>query len=288
MAAQSSSRATLVAMAASSLAAAAALTAGLNSRSSATMAAAVVALVSASSAALILYGSRRAEPASNARHPPASAMEAYFWSYVVALALFSMGAGVTLLEGVERLKQPQPVADAQLVMLGLGGAAALLALSAWNAVRTLAPRHGQGALVAALRTVKDPALFTVVLAQILAVLAFSIALAGVALVEVHGVRAADGVAALSIGLAVAAAAAVLALEVKRLITDPMASGTVRDGARQTAETVAGAGLPIGTAQVAQVALETKSTAAATASQPLQKPHVLPRDAGGKGRGKRRR
>lgn len=284
MSADGATHASLGALAASLAAAATALVAVFACGSSAALAAAVLALVGASSQALMLYGTRTAAAATGSRHPATLAMDAYFWSYVVAIALFSMGAGVALIEGVERLKQPRPSTGADTGLIAMAVGWAVLALAAWRAAQTLAPRRAEGSLLYALRASQDPVLITEIVALAAGALAFAVAMAGIAITEMQGWREADGVSALLIGLLLAAVAALLAIEVRRLIAGAAADET-REAQRIIAEAMT-------TTVPLPLSLETKSAEATAASpQPAQagqKPQLHARDTGGKGTGKRRR
>jgi hypothetical protein len=274
MTVEGSRRAVQVACAANLLAAAAALGVLTVARSSVVVAAAVAALVCLSSAALMLLRIGPAAAGSKGTRATAAPADASFWSCVVALGLFSMGSGVAMLEGVERLKQMQPTAgageDPGVVMLALVGAMTVLALSAWLAANSREVRAAQ-----------DPVLLTVVVAQSAATISFAIALTCLALTELQGVRPADGAGAVAIGLMLAAAAAVLAVEIKRII------------AADRSET---GDAPFVAPSLAGLTLETISAEARPDTHspptPLQpadaKPQLHPRDTGGKPRGKRRR
>jgi divalent metal cation (Fe/Co/Zn/Cd) transporter len=281
MTAAGSSRSIVVALAASLVAAVGALGASILTHSSAAMAAAVTALICASSAALILYCVDGAANATGHQHQAAVPTNAHFWSYVAGIGLFSMGAGVALLEGIERLKQPLPLAQADTALLALGIGLAAFVVSIWQVLRISGARRIGETRVAGLRASQDPVLLTVVTAQVAGAAALAVALAGVVLAGQTGAREADGVAALAIGLVLAAVAALLAIEVRRLIMG------VQHGTPDPMLTDAAPLLPS-----MQLAPETKSTdppaSPAPASQSAQKPQIHARDGGAKGRGKHRR
>lgn len=280
MTADGSSRAIMVALAASLVAAVAALGASILTHSSAAMAAAVTALICASSAALILYGASRAVVAAGSSHQAAVPTDAHFWSYVAGIGLFSMGAGVALLEGIERIKQPMPLTEIDTGLLALGIGLAAFAVSVWQVLRISGARRTGETLVAGLRGSHNPVLLTVVIAQVAGAAALAVALAGVVLTAQAGSREADGVAALAIGLVLAAVAALLAIEVRRLIMG------VQHGTTGRMLNDAAPLLPS-----MQLAPETKSAdppaSPAPASQSAVKPQIHARESD-RGRGKRRR
>ena len=178
---------------------------------------AVHSLVDTGNQALLLYGIQRSRRPADARHPFGYGRELYFWAFIVAILLFSAGAGVSIYEGVHKIRDPQPVTDAYInyIVLGLAmvfeGAAFVFALREFNRVK-----GGRGYL-AAVRVSKDPALFTVLLEDAAALLGLAVALCGIFLAQVLELPVLDGVASVAIGLVLTAAALLLAYETKGLL-----------------------------------------------------------------------
>ena len=73
---------------------------------------AVHSFVDTGNEVLLLYGMRRSAQRPDAGHPLGYGRELYFWSFIVALLIFALGAGVSLYEGIVHLRQPQPISDA--------------------------------------------------------------------------------------------------------------------------------------------------------------------------------
>src|SRR6476661_5364758 len=61
---------------------------------------------------LLLLGLNRAARPANARHPFGHGLQLYFWTFVVAVLIFGLGAGVSFVEGVRKTRAPQPVENA--------------------------------------------------------------------------------------------------------------------------------------------------------------------------------
>jgi cation diffusion facilitator family transporter len=212
--------------------------------SSAMLAEAVHSLVDTGNQALLLLGIRRAERPADAVHPFGYAKELYFWGFVVAVLLFSLGAGVAIYEGVLKLIDPRPVTDHLVNYVVLAIAFVLEALSATKAIGEFNRRRGTAPAFAALRASKDPALFTVLLEDIAALTGIAIATVGIAITDLTGSPTADGYASILIGLLLGAVAAFMSIEIRSLIIGEAAAPSVRRDIQEAIVAEMGAGRPI--------------------------------------------
>jgi cation diffusion facilitator family transporter len=212
--------------------------------SSAMLSEAIHSLVDTSNQALLLHGLRRSRRPADARHPFGNSKELYFWSFVVAILLFSLGAGVAIYEGVEKLRDPHPITDAHVNYIVLTVAILLESLSTWKAIAEFNARRGTANVLVALRSSKDPALFAIVLEDLAALAGLVIAFAGILTADRLGLAAADGIASIVIGLVLGMVAAFMSIEIKSLIVGEAASPVVRSGLRQVLRAETGAGRPI--------------------------------------------
>jgi len=197
--------------------------------SSAMLSEAIHSLVDTSNQALLLYGLNRARLPADARHPFGYSKELYFWSFVVAVLLFSMGAGVSIYEGIEKLRDPHPISDFWVNYVVLGVALVLEGFSAYKAVTAFDARRGPRTFLSALRSSKDAALFTVVLEDLAAVAGLLIVLFALVCVQVLGLEQADAIASILIGLILASVAAFMSIEIRGLLVGEAASPRVLDG-----------------------------------------------------------
>ena len=194
--------------------------------SSAMFSEAVHSVVDTFNQVLMLYGIKRAARPADAGHPFGYGREIYFWAFVVAILIFATGAGVSINEGISKIRHPEPITDAYINYIVLGfaivfeGGSFLVAFRAFNKVK-----GGRGYL-AAVRVSKDPALFTVLLEDFAALLGLFIALVGLALAEALDAPALDGAASVLIGLELAGVAALLAYETKGLLIGEAAAPEV--------------------------------------------------------------
>jgi cation diffusion facilitator family transporter len=199
------------------------------SNSSAMLAEAIHSLVDTSNQGLLLYGLHRSRKPADARHPFGYSMELYFWTFVVAVLLFSMGAGMSVYEGIDKLRNPHPVSNFALNYAVIGIALVLEGYSARRALSALGKRRGQRSWLAALQASKDAPLFAVVLEDVAAVIGLLIALTGLLCVQLLGWIYADAVASILIGLILAAVAAFMSNEIRSLIIGESASPRVMAG-----------------------------------------------------------
>jgi cation diffusion facilitator family transporter len=187
------------------------------SGSGAMFAEAVHSTVDTGNEALLLLGIQRTERPEDGRHTFGHGKEIYFWSFVVAILLFGLGAGVSISKGFDKLGEPQPLAHVGWIYLVLAlGLLFQLAtwLLAWREVRET--RAGRP-LLTAIRRANDPALFPLIFADTAAVIGLVAALVGVFCTDQLGWLWADGAATLLIGAIMALAAILLVAETRGLL-----------------------------------------------------------------------
>jgi cation diffusion facilitator family transporter len=166
---------------------------------------------------LLLYGAHRAARPPTAEHPLGYGREFYFWSFVVALLIFLVGAGVSILQGVEHVMHPHPMEKPTVSYVVLVFSALFEGGSWWVAFKEFRRRKGaRGYLQAAVET-KDPATVMVFFEDSAALLGIAIALAGTAASQRFEAPVFDGVASIAIGVLLAVMAVFLARENKQLL-----------------------------------------------------------------------
>jgi cation diffusion facilitator family transporter len=199
--------------------------------SSAMLAEGVHSLVDTGNQALLLYGVKRSAKPADAEHPFGYGKELYFWAFVVAILLFSIGSGVSIYEGVGKIRHPHPIENPTvnyvvlLLAMGFEGFAWRAAFKEFNA------RRGREGIFAYLRRSKDAALFTVLFEDTGALLGLFLAIACLMAAQALDMPVLDGVASVGIGGLLAVAAVLLAIETKSLLIGEAADPKLRDGAR---------------------------------------------------------
>jgi cation diffusion facilitator family transporter len=202
--------------------------------SAAMLSEAIHSLVDTGNQGLLLLGLRRAARPATALHPFGHGLELYFWAFVVAVLIFGVGAGVSILEGIEKVLTPHPVENAWVNYLVLGLAMVFEGASWTVALREFHREKGRRGWLEAVRHSKDPTLFTVLFEDTAALLGLIIALIGVGLSQALDLPVLDGAASVAIGLVLAATAAFLAWECLSLLTGEGASAEVQAGIRAIA------------------------------------------------------
>jgi cation diffusion facilitator family transporter len=188
--------------------------------------------------ALLLLGSARASRAANPEHPFGFGRERYFWSFVVALVLFSMGSLFAIYEGIEKLWHPHELIAPHWAIGVLGVAIGLEAWSFRTAFREANAVRGGENLWRFIRHAKSPELPVVLLEDTGALIGLLFALLGVGLAVWTGDPRFDALGSIAIGLLLAAIAFVLAAEMKSLLIGESAAPAVQQRIRSAIETAA--------------------------------------------------
>ncbi|QNH13372.1 MULTISPECIES: cation diffusion facilitator family transporter [unclassified Xanthomonas] len=204
------------------------------SGSSAMLSEGVHSLVDTVNELLLLYGLRRAARPADASHPFGYGRELYFWSFIVALLVFALGAGVSLYEGIAHVRNPEPASNHTLNYVVLGLSILFEGASWWVSLREFRARKGAMGYVQAFRESKDPSLFTVLLEDSAALIGLFIALLGLLAAQWLQMPELDGVASIGIAAVLACSAFVLARETKGLLIGEPAARPLSDALRRIA------------------------------------------------------
>lgn len=190
-------------------------------------------LVDTGNQALLLLGMKRSRKPADNRRPFGYGLEMYFWSFVVALAVFALGGGISFYEGVQKILAPHPVENVWIayVVLCLG---IFIEGASWTAAyRTAYDNKGARSWWDYLRNGKDPTVVTVLMEDSAAMLGLFAALIGTMLAQfVSPVW--DGVASVSIGVMLFAVAGFLAYESYSLVIGEGMSDWDRERIREIA------------------------------------------------------
>jgi cation diffusion facilitator family transporter len=217
MATQGSKRVVVAALVGNVLVAVTKLAAALVTGSSAMMSESVHTAADTGNELLLMYGLRRASRPADADHPFGHGRELYFWSFVVALLVFALGAGVSLYEGVSHVLHPVAIEKPLVNYAVLGLALLFESGSWWVAFGEFRAAKSDGGYLEAVEESKDPSTFIVLAEDTGAILGILIAFAGTAAADILHRPVLDGAASIAIGVLLAAIALVLARETKGLL-----------------------------------------------------------------------
>ncbi|MDP6962781.1 MAG: cation diffusion facilitator family transporter [Planctomycetota bacterium] len=209
------------------------------SGSSAMLSEGIHSLVDTGNQVLLLYGLKRAAKPADKNFPFGHGKEIYFWSFVVAISIFGIGAVVAIYEGVHHLLEPTELKDVSMNYIVLGLAIVFESFVWLVAVKEFRRVKGKHGFFAAVKYSKDPSIFVVLFEDTAALLGLLVALLGTYLGDVHNIWWADGGASIVIGLILAGTAAWLAYETKSLLIGEAAAQEDVDGIRQLADEVDG-------------------------------------------------
>jgi cation diffusion facilitator family transporter len=199
------------------------LGAALFTGSSALLSEGVHSLVDSSNEILLLYGLRRSSKRRSREHPMGYGRELYFWSFIVALLVFALGAGVSIFEGLDHLRSPRPNQHPALSYFVLGVSTLFDGYSFSVALRQFRANKGDVSYLTAIFRSKDPTSFAVLLEDGAALIGIAIAFAGVLSAQLLRRPELDGVASVGIGALLALTALLMARECKALLIGESAS-----------------------------------------------------------------
>ncbi|MHC2088630.1 cation diffusion facilitator family transporter [Methylobacterium sp. CM6244] len=217
--------------------------------SSAMLAEGVHSLVDTANQILLLVGLSRAKKPADARFPFGYGREVYFYAFIVALFIFLGGGAFAVYEGIHKIHYPEASADAVIfgrtipgfwVNLSILGFAVLAeGYSCAVALKAFWAEKGDREAITAIRRSKDPALFTVLIEDVAALLGLTVALAGVILAEWLQMPSLDGWSSIGIGAILIGMALFLMIETHGLLVGEAAAPETVAAIEETVRTEPG-------------------------------------------------
>jgi cation diffusion facilitator family transporter len=178
---------------------------------------AVHSLADTGNQALLLWGGASSKREASVEHPFGYGRERYFWSFVVALILFSLGSLFAIYEGTQKLLHPHEIESPAWAVGILLVGVALEGFSFRTAMKVAEGRRRGRSWWGFIRGTKDPELAVVLLEDLGALCGLLIALASVGLAVVTDDARFDAAGSIAIGVLLGATATVLAVEMKSLL-----------------------------------------------------------------------
>ena len=181
------------------------------------LAEAVHSLADTGNQGLLMLGGRRAARTADERHPFGHGRERYFWAFVVAVVLFTLGSGFAMVEGVEKLINPHELDAPGWAVATLLVAIGLESFSLRTALRESKEERGALSIPKYVRASKGPELPVVLLEDTGALVGLVLALVGIGLAVITDNSRFDALGSLGIGVLLGVIAVVLAIEMKSLL-----------------------------------------------------------------------
>jgi cation diffusion facilitator family transporter len=203
--------------------------------SSSMLAEAVHSVADTSNQGLLLWGQRQAGKAPDALHQFGYGRSRYFYSFVVALVLFSLGAAFALYEGYEKIVHPHQLTSPYVAIAILVVAIGLEGFSFRTAMVESRPLKGSGSWWRFIRSSRNPELPVVLLEDTGALIGLVLALAGVGLTMATGNPIWDGIGTLCIGALLAVIAVILMVEMHSALIGEGATPQEDDAIRAALE-----------------------------------------------------
>ncbi|HEV7915048.1 MAG TPA: cation diffusion facilitator family transporter [Albitalea sp.] len=176
--------------------------------------------------ALLIWGLREAKGAPTADHPLGFGKAIYFWSFIVALMLFSMGGLFSIYEGVHKLHATEPVKYAWVAVAILSFGAIAESVSLWGCLREVDKGRGEQTLWQWFRSSRQSELLVVLGEDLAALGGLVLALGFIGLSMLTGNPMWDAVGSIAIGVLLVIVAALVGVEVKALLVGQSAEPQV--------------------------------------------------------------
>jgi cation diffusion facilitator family transporter len=183
----------------------------------------VHSLADSGNQALLLVGRSRAQREETREHQFGFGGERYFYAFLVAVVVFTVGAVFSAYEGIQRIRHPEKLTSPVVAFAVLGVAIVLESFSLWNAAREAGPSRGRASWLTFIRRTKAPELPAVLLEDVAALCGLMLALIGVTVATITHDDRWDAAGSIAIGLLLGCVAVVLAIEMKSLLIGESAS-----------------------------------------------------------------
>lgn len=204
--------------------------------SSSMLAESVHSVADTSNQGLLLFGQRQARKEADQEHQFGYGRSRYFYSFVVALVLFTLGSVFALYEGYHKVSHPEDLTSPIVAIVILLVAIGLECYSFRTAVVESRPLKGSGSWWRFIRNSRNPELPVVLLEDTGALIGLIFALIGVGLTVLTGDAVWDGIATIGIGLLLGVIAIVLMVEMHSLLIGEGATRADQEAIRSALET----------------------------------------------------
>jgi len=200
--------------------------------SSAMLAEAIHSFADCGNQGLLLWGMRRARKAPTADHPLGFGKAVYFWSFIVALMLFSMGGLFSIYEGMHKLGSPEPMKDAWVALTILGFGIVAESVSLWGALREIDKERGTRGYWNWFRTSRTSELVVIFAEDLAALGGLVLAFGFIVVAVLTGNPMWDAIGSVAIGVLLVLVAVLVGIEISSLLVgqsaDPLIEASMRE------------------------------------------------------------
>jgi cation diffusion facilitator family transporter len=199
--------------------------------SSAMLAEAIHSAADCGNQVLLLFGMKDAKRAADDRHPLGYGRAVYFWAFLVAVLLFTLGGLFSIYEGWHKLHQPEPMSSPAIAIGVLIVATVLEAFSLAGCLREIRKVSGDRSLWRFFRTSRNSELIVVLGEDIAALAGLAFALVAVLVAVATGNPLYDALGSMAVGVLLVVVAVLLSIEIKSMIIGESAESDLQDGIR---------------------------------------------------------
>jgi cation diffusion facilitator family transporter len=199
--------------------------------SSAMLAEAIHSAADCGNQVLLLRGMKEAKREPDAKHPLGYGNVVYFWAFLVAVLLFTIGGMFSVYEGWHKLHEPEPMSNAIVAIVVLAVSIVLEAFSLAGCVREIRKVAGNMSLWKFFRVSRNSELIIILGEDIAALAGLVLALIAILLAIATGNPMFDALGSMAVGVLLIVVAVLLSLEIKALITGESAEAETENAIR---------------------------------------------------------
>jgi cation diffusion facilitator family transporter len=166
---------------------------------------------------LLLLGLKRSRREATLDYPLGFGKETYFWSFMVAIMLFSVGGMFSIYEGWHKLRHPEELAYPMLALGVLAFGLVAESFSMWGALREVNKSRGAASLWSWFRTSRNSELVVIMAEDLAALLGLALAFVAVLATWLTGNPAFDALGSIAIGALLVVVAVAVAIQVKAML-----------------------------------------------------------------------
>lgn len=186
--------------------------------SSAMLAEAIHSAADCGNQVLLLLGMKDARRPADAKHPLGYGRAVYFWAFLVAVLLFTLGGMFSVYEGWHKLHQTEPITNAGVAIGVLLIATVLESFSLAGCIREIRKVSGKRTLWQFFRTSRNSELIVILGEDIAALAGLVLALIAVVVASATGNPVYDAMGSMAVGVLLVVVAVLLSVEIKAMIT----------------------------------------------------------------------